>query len=93
MIDEGLGEVGTQLHDPDAGLGLRVRNVEASAIRIVQAHVADAEFAQLAVSYAAVAEDPNHERPTHVSSPASKALDRRSRAVSRGLDWRWSEPR
>jgi hypothetical protein len=37
---------------------------------IVQAHVADAEVAQLAVSYAAVAKNPNHERATHVAGGA-----------------------
>ena len=66
MIDEGLCEVGTHLDDSDAGLGLRVRDVEARAAWIVQAHVADAEVAQLAVSHAAIAKNPNDERATHV---------------------------
>lgn len=56
MIDDRLDQGRGHLDLADAGLGLRVRDAEAGAVRVVQAYVADPHGAQLAGSHPGPAE-------------------------------------
>ena len=45
VVDEGLGEVGAHLDHPNAAFGLRVRDVEARTVGVVESHITNAHVA------------------------------------------------
>jgi hypothetical protein len=51
-----LAQVGARLNLADAGLGLRVGDLEAGAVRVVEADLSDPQVAHLADAYAGVPE-------------------------------------
>ncbi|HYM46773.1 MAG TPA: hypothetical protein VES65_11520 [Solirubrobacteraceae bacterium] len=67
VLDHDLDEVWAHLDLADARLGLRVRDVEAGALGVVQPYVPDLDVAQLAGARASTTEDLDDHPPTHVS--------------------------
>lgn len=68
MLDDGLDEVGCHLDLADAGLGLGVGDVEAGAVGVVEAHLADAQLAQLADPHPGSAKDLADDAPAGVAA-------------------------
>jgi hypothetical protein len=66
VSDERVGQVGAHLHLADTGFGLGVGDVEAGFAAVVEADLADAQVAKLAVAHAAVAKDAHDERPAGI---------------------------
>ncbi|HSZ13082.1 MAG TPA: hypothetical protein VK790_03500 [Solirubrobacteraceae bacterium] len=69
MLNDAVHEIGADLHLADAGLRLRVGDLKARAVGVVQANMPDLDVAELAGARPSVAEDLHHDPPPDVAAP------------------------